>query len=111
MFLLLTFLIAPGSHLLILLPARLHIFFRQPHQSVSTLHVAAHEHTIARFVVSELLQRERWLSRVEDERVLPVFEQSRIVAVQGPVSCLHRQLLLVQPLTHIYTVSYTVAIG
>src|SRR5260370_32293790 len=78
------------SHFTIFLPVLLDILFGQPQQAFSPLLVALHKHAVARLVIDILLEGDRRLFGVDDQRVLALKTSFRVVAIQRPVPRLHR---------------------
>src|SRR5581483_4745047 len=98
-------------HLLILLPAILHVVFGLLHQLFSALLVALQQHAIARFVVGILFQGQCWRFGIEDKGIFALFFQCGVIAIQRPVGTLDGKLLLLEPLVHLNAMRNTMTIG
>src|SRR5574339_303515 len=100
-----------GSHLLVEGPAGPGIVLSLTHQELGTFFVQLGEHLITGFVISVLGERDAGFLGLDDQRVLSLYGEARIVAVEGPVPGLDGELLLLEALGHVKTVGNTVAVG
>src|SRR5690349_14227030 len=81
------------------------------HQLLSAFFVHLSEHLVTRLVICILRDRDGWLFRFNDQRILSLFCKARVVAVHRPVTRLNCQLLLLKTLWHIITMCDTVTIS
>src|SRR5215218_97483 len=97
--------------ILILLPSPRNCFLRLVQEKLRDGGFALLQHAIATFGVDVVLKGNLWIARIELERVLILLNQSWVVAIQRPVTRIHRQLLLVHTLRHVDAMSNALTVG
>src|SRR5207249_4683540 len=101
----------PRRQFLVRAPPGLRVLLRELHETLGLCGIAALQHFVPCLEVGILFKRNRRRLGIQDERILPLLREPRVVPVQGPVPALHRRLLVFHRRRHVDSVGNAMGIS